>query len=142
MRTLVGELVRKNARPTVVDMEAGLEHLSRGTARHADVALLVVEPYFKSMETGARMNALARELGIARVFALANKVRDKEDLVAVERFCSSRQMEVLGWIPYDDSLLDAERAVQSPLDFAPHSPAMKAIAEIARKLAEMETPLT
>lgn len=121
-----------------MDMEAGLEHLSRGTIRHVDTALLVVEPYFKSLETGARMSALAKELGISRVLALANKVRDEEDRTAVLRFCEGREMEVFGSIPFDDSLLAAERAAQSPLDHAPDSPAVRAIADIAERLADTE----
>jgi len=51
----------------VLDMEAGVEHLSRGTTRNTDTLLVVAEPYYKSLETAARVAALGRELGIARV---------------------------------------------------------------------------
>ena len=61
---------------TVTDMEAGLEHLSRGTAEHADVMLIVVEPYFRSLDTGSRAADLARELGIRTIYFVANKVRN------------------------------------------------------------------
>lgn len=135
VRTLVAELVEQNRRPTVIDMEAGLEHLSRGTVRHADGILIVVEPYFKSMETGARMTALARELGIGRVHALANKLRSASDKQALEEFCRSRNMSLLAQIPYDESFPEAERAGQAPLDFRADSPA---IVELQRLVSHLE----
>ncbi len=134
VRTLVGELVEQNQRPTVIDMEAGLEHLSRGTVRHADCILVAVEPYFKSMETGARMTALARELGIPHVFALANKLRSEGDREALREFCSGREMTVAGEIPYDEALLEAERAGRAPLDYRRDSPAVLELDRLAERL--------
>ena len=67
---------------TVVDMEAGLEHLSRGTDRHVDTLLVVLEPYFKALETARRCAELGRELGIPRVWGVANKLRGPEALAA------------------------------------------------------------
>ncbi len=136
VRTLVGELVEQNSHPTMIDMEAGLEHLSRGTLRHADCVLLVIEPYFKSMETGARMTALARELGIAHVYALANKVRSRSDSEALQEFCRKRDMSLLAEIPYDEALLAAERAGRAPLDFQADSPA---VAELQRLAGELDS---
>ena len=59
--------VTEQAGTVVIDMEAGLEHLSRGTPRYVDTLLLVAEPYFKSMETAARSKTMAKELGIPRI---------------------------------------------------------------------------
>ena len=64
---------------TVVDLEAGLEHLSRGTARHVDTLLLIAEPYFKSLEAAQRSFALAKDLGISRIQMVANKIRSPRD---------------------------------------------------------------
>ncbi|MGI8843887.1 MAG: AAA family ATPase, partial [Gemmatimonadaceae bacterium] len=65
VRGLLGELVAHsaNGRDIIVDMEAGLEHLSRGTGRHVSLFLAVVEPYYRSMETARRIVELAAELG-------------------------------------------------------------------------------
>ncbi len=134
VRTLVGELVEENDRPTVIDMEAGLEHLSRGTIRHTRTALLIVEPYFKSMETGARMDALARELGIPRVLTVANKVRGEADRRALAEFCAGRGMELAAEIPFDESFLEAERKGRAPLDHDPSSPAIQALQQLSVKL--------
>src|SRR5919109_3248068 len=103
----------------ILDTEASPEHLSRGTARYADAMLCVVEPYFKSLETGRRMAVLARDLGVARVAIVANKVRDEEDEAIVRRFSSHHGLDIAGTIPFDDLLPAAERVPAAPLDFAP-----------------------
>jgi len=134
VRMLVGELIEHNRRNTVIDMEAGVEHLSRGTIRFVDFALVVVEPYFKSMETGARIARLASELGISRVLAIANKVRSPADSEALRSFCDDRGLRLWGEIPFDESLLQAERVGQAPLDFDAGSPAMAALGQFATRL--------
>jgi CO dehydrogenase maturation factor len=119
----------------ILDTEASPEHLSRGTARYADTMLTVVEPYFKSMETGRRMTALARDLGLKRVALIANKIRDGAERAAVEEFAAERGIDVAAVIPYDEGLPEAERAQEAPLDFAPDGPAVTAITELAETLA-------
>src|SRR5262245_66672180 len=90
------------ARTVVMDLEAGLEHLSRGTPRHVDTILLVAEPYFKSMETAARCKTLAAELGVARTVVVANKVRGPADADALQAFCTRVGLPLVGLIPADD----------------------------------------
>jgi CO dehydrogenase maturation factor len=118
----------------ILDTEASPEHLSRGTARYADVMLCVVEPYYKSLETGRRMAALARDLGLARVAIVANKVRGEDDAAIVRRFAAQHGLEVAGAIPFDDCLPAAERALAAPLDYAPDAPAVRAIARLATEV--------
>ncbi len=116
----------------ILDTEASPEHLSRGTARYADGLLAVVEPYFKSLETGRRMAALAKDLGLERVALVANKIRDERDLAAVEEFASQHGLEIAGVVPFDEQLIGAERAGVAPLDFDERSPAVEAIGKLAR----------
>src|SRR5215216_3690425 len=119
----------------ILDTEASPEHLSRGTARYADTMLTVVEPYFKSMETGRRMTVLARDLGLKHVALIANKIRDETERAAVEEFAAERGIDVAAVIPYDEGLPEAERARAAPLDYAPDGPAVSAIAELAETLS-------
>jgi CO dehydrogenase maturation factor len=119
----------------ILDTEASPEHLSRGTAMYADTMLIVVEPYFKSLETGRRMAALARDLGLERVALVANKIRDERELEAVREFAAKHDIEVAGVVPFDEQLPEAERAQASPLDFAPDAPAVAAIAALGRQYA-------
>jgi CO dehydrogenase maturation factor len=118
----------------ILDTEASPEHLSRGTARYADTMLAVVEPYYKSLETGRRMAVLAKDLGLERVLLVANKVRDEHELAAVREFAAQHGLEVAGVVPFDERLPEAERAGASPLDFAPDAPAIGAIEGLARDL--------
>lgn len=137
VRGFLGELVTRSADTydVVVDMEAGLEHLSRGTGRHVSRFLVVVEPYYRSMETARRVADLARELGVSDIAAVLNKIRNDADRSAVASYCGSHGLSIAGEIPYDDMLADAERAGRPPLDFRPQSPSMMAIGELARSLA-------
>src|ERR687887_56581 len=80
----------------ILDTEASPEHLSRGTAKYAEAMLAVVEPWFKSLETGRRMAVLARDLGLERVALVANKIRDERDLVAVREFANAHGLELAG----------------------------------------------
>ena len=120
---------------TIVDMEAGLEHLSRGTARHVDTLLVVLEPYFKALETGRRAAELGRELGVSRVVAVANKLRDPEDVTAVREYARAHSLPVVGEIPLDDGIRKGDLAGRAPIEAA-DSPAVMAITTLALSLVE------
>jgi len=90
-------------------MEAGLEHLSRGTGRHVSRLVAVLEPYYRSMETARNVTALAAELGITDVVVVANKVRDEGDRTAIADFCRAHVMRLAGEVPFDGSLAEVER---------------------------------
>src|SRR3954469_12972 len=131
------EVAAENAEDVcILDTEASPEHLSRGTAEHAETMLIVAEPYFKSLETARRMAALARDLGIPRVALVANKVRDERDEEAVRALAAERNLEISAFVPFDEQMPEAERAGQAPLDHAPDSAAVAAIGRLARTLMD------
>jgi CO dehydrogenase maturation factor len=115
----------------ILDTEASPEHLSRGTAQYADAMLVIVEPYYKSLETGRRMASLGKDLGLPRVALIANKIRDERELEAVRTFAANHNLEIAATIPFDETFSLAERAGVAPLDFNPDSPAIKPIGELA-----------
>jgi CO dehydrogenase maturation factor len=117
---------------TVVDLEASPEHLSRGTARHAETLVLVGEPYYRSLEAVGRLGALAAELGIPRVGVVANKVRRAGDAEAVGEFCERHGLEYLGSVPFSDEALEADRARQALVDRAPTGAVARAVWAVAR----------
>ena len=125
---------------TVTDMEAGLEHLKRGTARNVDVMLVVAEPYYRSLEAAARTFSLARELAIPHIYVVPNKVKNASDQAAIEVHCSRHDLPILGTVPYDETFIESERDERSPIDFAPESPGVRAISEIATKLIALKSP--
>ena len=121
---------------TVLDMEAGLEHLSRseGTLRFVDHLLVVVEPYAKAIETARRTIPIAAELGIPRTTVVANKVRDDDERRTVERFCADLGTELIAVLPYDDAVRAADRDGRAPIDHAPASPLVRAVEDLVRAL--------
>ena len=133
MRSVVGAAPNRPDYVCILDTEASTEHLKVGTAQHVDALYAVVEPYFKSLESGRRILALARDLGIARTALLANKVRDGEAAI-VPRFADEHGLELVGAIPYDECFSHAERAAEAPIDFAPTAPAVVAIGALARSI--------
>ena len=134
VRSLLRELLDAATDVAVADMEAGLENFSRGTPRHTDTVISVVEPYYRSLETGARVVELARELGVPRVHVVANKVRDEGDRKAIAEFCRARGLELFASVPHDTAVLDADRARSALLDRTPASAAVAAITELATRL--------
>lgn len=114
----------------LVDNEASPEHLSRSTTEAVDILMVVAEPYFKSLETARRYSIMAKELGIPQISVVANKVRDDNDMAAIEEFCDTNGMELLGKVPFDDMLGRAERAGVAPVDFDDKAPSVTAIAAL------------
>lgn len=114
VRHLLSGILKEEGVVTVVDMEAGLEHLSRGTDRHVDMLLIVTEPYFKALETARRCAELAKELGIPRIVAVANKFRSSDDLAAIRNYAEKHGLEIVGEIPYDEEIQRADLAAEAP----------------------------
>ena len=135
MRHVIGALLEAESTVTIVDLEAGLEHLSRGTGRHVDTLIVTLEPYYKSLETARRCAELAREIGIPRVVAVANTTRDDEDREAIREFAAKHDLALVGEIPLDDRLRKADLAGRAPIDET-GSPAIAAIHALAARLEQ------
>ena len=98
----------------ILDMEAGLEHLGRGTAQSMGTLVVVVEPGLRSVETARTVKRLASDLHIPVVKIVGNKVRNDADRQFLES--SFPEDELLGCISYDERLIDADRDGLSPFD--------------------------
>lgn len=111
VRSLLGEALEAETDDTIVDMEAGIEHLSRsgGTLAHADVLILVMEPSRKAVITAQRTIGLAKELGIERWIGVGNKVDDAETCQVFEELCADHGVPLDVVLPADPALLAADR---------------------------------
>jgi CO dehydrogenase maturation factor len=121
---------------TVLDMEASIEHLTRGTVRNADVLLVVTEPYYRSLETTGRIVPLAHDLGLERVWVVANKVRDDRDEGAIREYCARHGFDVVGVVPFDPSVTEADQQGRALIDYAPTAAAVLAVEALADALAD------
>lgn len=122
-------------RELVVDMEAGLEHLSRGTTRHVDMLFAVAEPYYRSLETARRVYELAGELGIGHVRLVANKVRGEFEAEAIHAYAERHGLRLAAEIPFDEAALQADLLGRPLLDDGgPDAPAVREIDRLAATL--------
>ena len=104
LRALLAHLLVGREDVVILDMEAGIEHLGRGTSQAVDALIVVVEPSRRSIETALRIQGLASDLGVRKVFVVGNKVRDAEDEDFIRAHLSG--MELLGVIRYDREIVD------------------------------------
>lgn len=117
LRMLLMDLVLAKKDVVILDMEAGLEHLGRGTASGMDQFVVVIEPGARSVQTYKNVKRLAQQLGIPRIGVVANKVRNEAD----EAFIRSQipESELLGIIHFNEDVMNADRSNVSPLITAP-----------------------
>ncbi len=126
---------------TILDTEASIEHLSRGTVRNVDALLVVTEPYYRSLETAGRVVPLARELGLPEVWVVANKVRNDRDTDAILQYGASHGFQIIAAIPYDLQVAEADLLGRSVIDHAPKAAAVAAIGALADVIAERLGPV-
>jgi CO dehydrogenase maturation factor len=117
LRSLVTHLLLRRDEVLILDMEAGVEHLGRGTAGAVDAFVVVVEPGRRSIQTAHSIHALAQDLGIGRVYAVGNKIASGAD----EAFITEQLpgFEMLGFLPSDEKAIEADRRGVAVFDLAP-----------------------
>lgn len=120
---------------SLLDMEASIEHLGRATPQGVDVLFVVVEPYYRALETASRIAPLARDLKIPRLITIANKVRDPEDSRVIRDFCTAHDLELGLELRYDEAVREADRQGKALIDAAPNAPTVTAVRAFAKTLA-------
>lgn len=114
IRALVSDLVLFRDESLVMDMEAGVEHLGRGTARGVDMMLVVIEPGQSSIDCAQRIMRMATDVGLKRVEIIGNQIRNVED----EQFVRAAfpDQRLCGLIPFWDCIRRSDRLGKSVLD--------------------------
>jgi len=120
---------------SLLDMEASIEHLGRATPQGVDVMLVVVEPYYRALETASRIAPLARQLGIPRLLTIANKVRDNEDSRVIREFCKSHDLDLALEVPFDEAVREADRQGRALIDVSPEAITVQKVRELAGALS-------
>lgn len=117
LRTLVTHLLLRRDEVLIMDMEAGVEHLGRGTAGAVDALIVVVEPGQRSIHTAHAIHGLANDIGIRRLYGVGNKIASKAD----EAFIAGRlpEFQMIGFLPVDPMAIEADQRGQSVFDLAP-----------------------
>ncbi|MBM4429412.1 MAG: carbon monoxide dehydrogenase [Chloroflexi bacterium] len=114
LKNLVRHLFVGRSEVVILDMEAGLEHLGRGTAGSVDTFIVVVEPGQRSLQTAQAVRRLAADIGIHKVYVVGNKVRSQQDEDFIrEQLAGS---ELLGFLPYSEKAIRADMDGQAVFD--------------------------
>lgn len=106
LQALLAHLLLARNEVVILDMEAGIEHLARGTAKVVDKLIIVVEPGRRSIETAYRIAELAKDIGLQNLAVVGNKIRSQSDKEFI--ISSLPGFDFLGFIPYDQALVDAD----------------------------------
>ncbi len=130
LQALITHLLLVRNEVVILDMEAGIEHLGRGTAKAVDKLIIVVEPGRRSIEAAYRIDELARDIGLGNITIVGNKIRnqsDREFLISV-----LPNFEFLGFIPYDQAIVAADQANRPLIDSS--QPIMAVVKDIYQAL--------
>lgn len=133
LRTLVTHLVLFRDEVVVMDMEAGIEHLGRATARSVDKLIVVVEPGRRSIETAQHVKDLAQDIGLTRIVLVGNKIRGPQDKEFLLK--SLPDFQFLGFMPFDEKVIEADLKGIAPYELSPET--MRAAQEIGENLSKI-----
>ncbi len=114
LKNLLSYVIIERDEYVIVDMEAGLEHLGRGTTEYIDALIVVVEPGQRSLQTARQVKRLASDIGITRVYVVGNKVRDENDVVLIKAHVGD--MPLIGVMTHNDRIVEADKQGLSPYD--------------------------
>jgi CO dehydrogenase maturation factor len=114
LKNLIRHLVVQREEAVIIDMEAGLEHLGRGSTGHVDALIIVVEPGQRAINTAKQIRKLAEDLRIKKMLIVGNKVSSDQDRKVIEE--NLVDFPVLGHMSYNPKILQADREGKSPYD--------------------------
>ncbi|NWG10517.1 AAA family ATPase [Candidatus Bathyarchaeota archaeon] len=134
VRSLLLHLVVERDEAVILDMEAGVEHMGRGTAKHVDTLLIVADANVKALETAKHIHDLATKTDIKQALLIANKIANNIQKETVERFAEKNNLQILDFVPYDSKVVEAEMRGETPLKYE-DSAAMQVIGKLHTKLA-------
>jgi CO dehydrogenase maturation factor len=132
IKALMRHLVVERDEIVILDMEAGIEHLGRGTAEHVDTLLVVTDANIKSRETAAAIIRLARESDIPKIGLVGNRVSGERQQALLCSFAAEQQVPLAALIPFDQGVADAG-ITGEPVP-AGSSSAAESVRELAGKL--------
>ena len=133
LRALLRHLVVERDEVIVLDMEAGVEHMGRGTARNVDKLLIVADANMKALEIAKHIQGLATGAGMKEVYLVGNKVADQDQEEAIKDFAEKNGLEILAFVPFDKKVAEEEMRGETPIRDK-ESKAMRSIRELCDEL--------
>ncbi|HNT44948.1 MAG TPA: carbon monoxide dehydrogenase accessory protein CooC [Syntrophorhabdaceae bacterium] len=131
LRSLLSYVIVERDEYVIVDLEAGLEHLGRGTTEYIDALIVVVEPGKRSFQTAHQVRRLADDIGIKKVYVVGNKIAGGQDESLVRE--NLEGLPLLGFLSLNDRIIEADKRGVSPYDLS-----VKVREEVAAVLDSLE----
>jgi len=132
LKSLVSHLILSRSEVVIMDMDAGVENVGRGTAKSVNAFIIVVEPGQRSFQTARAIRDLAKDLGVKKCYIVGSKTHDDDERQFI--IDNLPDFDVLGFINYHPEIAKADRLGKSVFATAP-----AAVAEaenIKRKLEQ------
>jgi CO dehydrogenase maturation factor len=133
IRELLRHLIVERDEAVILDMEAGVEHIGRGTASHVDVLLVIADSNLKALEIAKKIKDLAKTANIKHIYLIGNRVMNDLQKNAISEFAEKNDLEILDFVPFDQGVIEKDMQGVSPLNFSELS-AVKTIESISDKL--------
>lgn len=115
VRALLRHLMVERNEAVVLDLEAGVEHIGRGTARAMDVLLIIADSNLKSLEIAKHINDMTSAAEMKHVYLVGNRVMNQAQEDAIKNFASSNNLELLTLVPFDQKVIEADMLGETPL---------------------------
>ena len=115
IRAMLRHLIVERNEAVVLDFEAGVEHIGRGTARQVDALLIVADSNLKSLEIAKHIHDLAANAGMQKLYLVGNRIMNEKQKEAVKRFAEKNGLSILAFIPFDAEVIEADMLGETPL---------------------------
>jgi CO dehydrogenase maturation factor len=115
IRAMLRHLIVERDEAVVLDLEAGVEHIGRGTARRVDVLLIVADSNLKSLEIAKHIYDLASKAGMKNLYLVGNRVMNPSQEEAIKSFAKKNGLPVLALVPFDSKVTEADMIGETPL---------------------------
>ena len=112
LKRLFKHLVIDRNEIIILDMEAGIEHLGRGTCENMDILIVVIEPGLRSVQTAQSVKKMSLDLGIKAVYIVINKIMSHDELELLKN--SLENFDILGELPYSEKVRESDLKNYSP----------------------------
>jgi CO dehydrogenase maturation factor len=138
IRALLRHLVVETNEAVVLDLEAGVEHIGRGTARQVDDLLIIADSNMKSLEIAKHIHDLASAAGMKHLHLIGNRVMNDTQKQAIQTFADQNTINVLAYVPWDQKVIESDMLGVTPLSNR-ESEAVKSIDKICELLMNRTT---
>lgn len=115
VRALLRHLIVERNEAIILDMEAGVEHIGRGTASHVDILLIVVDSNMKALEIAKHIHDLATSAGMKQTFLIGNRVMNSAQEEAIKSYAERNGLPILAFVPFDQQVIEADMRGETPL---------------------------